>query len=254
MNCNLASLYLDAFVDGELDASVARELEEHLRDCLACQGAVREIREFRSLFKTRAPRFKAPLRLRAKVLGITHRSQAKASFNLLRCAWIGAAAALVLGAAVVFLASAPDHGKEILRQAVVDYSQSVSAEPLVQLASADFAVLKAWLSNQIGFSPPAIDLRDCGYELKGGRVALLDKRLVVALVYKRGNAVLIIYCWPPKQATVGYSQRTVDGCRVYIWCNSQCNYVLVERSADPKISQFVDSSQDHPDQAGPVSY
>jgi anti-sigma factor RsiW len=254
MNCDLANLYLDAFIDGELEAGVERELQEHLRDCLACQGAVWEIREFRSLFKRHAPRFNAPLQLRARVLAISHR-RSEPPFRLLRQhAWIGAAAALVLGMAAGFLALAPDHSKELSREALEDYSESISAEPLVEVASADFEVLQPWFSNQIGFSPPAIDLQNYGYELKGGRVALLDKRGVVALVYTRGSDVLIIYCWPPKQTPVSYSQRSVNGYRVYIWCNSQCNYVLVERSDDPQISRFVDSFQDQSDQAGPVSY
>jgi anti-sigma factor RsiW len=251
MNCDSASPYLDAFVDGELDPSIESALEEHLRTCPACQSAVWEIREFRSLFRRHAPRFKAPLQLRLRVLGITQRVRARPSVRMLRYAWIAAAAVLLLGALVGFIASAPDHGKELSKEAVVDYSQSGSAGPLVELASADFSVLKPWFSNRVGFAPPAIDLRDYGYELAGGRVALLGKRPVVSLVYKRANDTLIIYCWPPEQEPVGYSQRSVDGYRVYIWANSQCNYVLVERSDDPKISQFVDSFQD---QTAPVSY
>jgi anti-sigma factor RsiW len=193
--------------------------------------------------------------LRVRVLSISRRYRAKPSFSLVRrYAWIGAAAVLVLGTAAGFLTLAPDHGKELSREAVEDYSESISAEPLVEVASADFGVLKPWFSNQIGFSPPAIDLRNYGYELKGGRVALLDKRAVVALVYKSGSDVLVIYCWPPKQSPMSYSQRSAGGCRVYIWCNSRCIYVLVERSDDPQISRFVDSFQDQSDQAGPVSY
>ena len=253
MNCDLESPNLDAFVDGELESGVERAVQEHLRSCLACQNRVWEIREFRSLFRRRAPRFKAPLQLRARVLSITQRWRAKPSFGVLRYAWIGAAAVLVLGAMVGFLASAPDHGKELSKEAVVDYSRSGSAVPLVELASADFGVLKPWFSNKIGFAPPTIDLRNYGYELTGGRVALLGKRSVVALVYKRADAVLIIYCWPPNQEPVGYSERSADGYRVYLWANSQCNYVLVERSNDPKISQFVDSFQDQSG-AGAVSY
>jgi anti-sigma factor RsiW len=251
MNCDFTSLKLDAFVDGELEADVERAVEEHLINCPACQSMVWEIREFRSLFRKSAPRFKAPLQLRARVLSITHRRQAKLFSGVLRNAWIGAAAVLVLGAMVVFLVSAPDHGKELSKEAVIDYSQSGSAVPLVELASAEFDVLKPWFSNKIGFTPPAIDLRNYGYELTGGRVALLGKRSVVALVYKRANDVLIIYCWPPNQEPIGYSERSVDGYHVYNWANSQCNYVLVERSDDPKISQFVDSFQDQP---GAVSY
>jgi anti-sigma factor RsiW len=252
MDCDSATPYLDAFVDGEIDPGAERALEEHLRTCSACQSAVWEIRELRSLFKTSAPRFKAPLELRLRVLNITQRVRAKPSVPRLY-AWMAAAAVLVLGAMAVFLASAPDHGKELAKVAVVDYSRSTTAEPLVELASADFAVLKPWFSDKVGFAPPAIDLHDYGYELAGGRVALLGKRRVVSLVYKRGSDTLIIYCWPPKEEPVDYSERFLDGYCVYVWANSQCNYVLVQKSHDPKIGQFVDSFQD---QTGPepVSY
>lgn len=251
MNCDSTSPYLDAFVDGELDPDVERALEEHLSTCSACQSAVWEIREFRSLFRRSAPRFRAPLELRLRILNITRRVPAKPSVRMLQYAWIAAAAVLVLGAMVAFLASAPDHGKELSKEAVVDYSRSGTAERLLELESADFNVLKTWFSEKVGFAPPAIDLSDYGYDLAGGRVALLGKRRLVSLVYKRASDTLIIYCWPPNQEPVGYSERSVDGYRVYIWANSQCNYVLVERSDDPGIRQFVDSFQD---QTAPVSY
>jgi anti-sigma factor RsiW len=116
----------------------------------------------------------------------------------------------------------------------------------VELASDDFGVLKPWFSNKVGFSPPAIDLREYGYELTGGRVGVLGNRQVVALVYKRGNEILTIYCWPPNQEPVSYSKRSVDGYHVYLWSNSACNYVLVQKTDDPKIDQFVDSFEDQP--------
>jgi anti-sigma factor RsiW len=250
MDCDSANPFLEAFVDGELDSGAERALEEHLCTCSACRSAVWEIREFRSLVRRSAPRFKAPPQLRLRVLSITHRLRAKPKVRSLH-ALIAVAAVLVLGAMVGFLVSAPDHGKELSAEAVLDYSRSGTAGPLVELASADFNVLKPWFSDKAGFAPPAIDLHNYGYELVGGRVALFGKRPVVALVYKQANEVLIIYCWPPNQDPVGYSQRYFDGCRVYVWANSQCNYVLVASCDDPKIRQFVDSFQD---QTAPVSY
>jgi anti-sigma factor RsiW len=251
MNCNLASPFLDAFVDGELDPDVERALEEHLSTCSACQSAIWEIREFRSTFRRSAPRFRAPLQLRLRILNITHREPAKPPVRVLRYAWMAAAAALVVGGMVVFLATAPDHGKELSKEAVVDYVRSGAAEPLIDLATADINVLKPWFFDKVGFAPPAIDLRDYGYELVGGRVALFGKRRVVSLVYMRNGDPLIIYCWPPNQEPVGYSERSVDGYRVYVWANSQCNYVLVECSDDPGIRHFVDSFQE---QTAPASY
>jgi anti-sigma factor RsiW len=244
MNCDLASRYLDAFVDGELEPGVESALEDHLQNCQSCQSQTWEIREFRSLFRMYAPRFKAPAQLRANVLRMTYLARKKPAFKLPRYAWIGGAvlaAALLVG----FLASAPDHGKELSKQAVFDYSRSSAGAP-VELASDDFAVLKPWFGHKVDFSPPTIDLREYGYELTGGRVGMLGTRQVVALVYKRGNEILTIYCWPPNQEPVSYSKRSVDGYRVYLWSNSACNYVLVQRSDDPKISQFVDSFEDQP--------
>ena len=250
MDCDSANPFLDAFVDGELDPGAERAQEENLHTCSACQSPLSEIREIRSLDRRSAPRFKAPFQKTLRDLNITHRLRARPKVRTMH-ALIAAAAVLVLGAMVGFLVSAPDHGKELSKEAVVDYSRSGTAGPLVELASAEFNVLKPWFSDKVGFTPPAIDLHDYGYELAGGRVALLGKRPVVALVYKQANEVLIIYCWSPNQDPVGYSQRSFDGCQVYVWANSQCNYILVAACDDPKIRQFVDSFQD---QTTPVSY
>jgi anti-sigma factor RsiW len=245
MNCDLATRCLDAFVDGELEPDIESELEEHLRKCQSCQSQTWEIREFRSQFRMQAPRFKAPTQLRANVLATISRAQAKRSSSVLRYAWMGVAAMLIVGLVTGFLLSAPDHGKELSQEAVVDYSEFSAGSP-VELASADFAVLKPWFANKVGFTPPAIDLREYGYELTGGRVGMLGKRQVVALIYKRADKILTIYCWPPNQEPVSYGKHSVDGYRVYTWSNSACNYVLVQRANDPKIEQFVDAFQDQP--------
>ena len=245
MNCDLARHYLDAFVDGELEPGIENDLEAHLRTCLSCQSQTWEIREFRSQFRMHAPRFKAPTQLRAKVLGMIYRAEAKRSLSLVRYLWMVGPAVLVVATLVGLLFSAPDHGKELSQQAVVDYSGSLSGSA-VELASEDFAVLKPWFANKVGFSPPAIDLREYGYELTGGRVGVLGKRQVVALVYRRADEILTIYCWPPNQDPVSGGKRSIEGYPVYTWSNSACNYVLVQRSHDPKIEEFVDSFQDQP--------
>src|SRR5215469_5872451 len=123
MNCDLASRYLDALVDEELQPSVERELEEHLRGCLACRCQAWEIREFRSFFRLHAPSFEAPPQLKARVRQISRRPRANLSFGLVRQAGIGAAAALAVGIFACLLALSPDTGKELCRQAIVDYSR-----------------------------------------------------------------------------------------------------------------------------------
>ena len=246
MNCELASRYLNAFVDEELDPGVERDLEEHLQSCLTCQCQAWEIREFRSFFRQHAPRFAAPARLRTRVLSITRPVRRLPAFRLLRPASLAAAAVLVLSGFIALLTMTPDQGRLLATQAILDYSKAVSANTPVELASANFKVLRPWFAAKLGFSPPTIDLQGCGYQLAGGRVAVLNQRRVVGLVYQQKNDTLVIYCWPPNEQPVSYSDREIEGCCVYTWSNSACNYLLVGKSLNPKVTEFVNSFQDQP--------
>ncbi|HUU43104.1 MAG TPA: zf-HC2 domain-containing protein, partial [Planctomycetota bacterium] len=44
MRCEEAEPHLAAYIDGELDASLARSIEGHLRECRACRESVRDLR------------------------------------------------------------------------------------------------------------------------------------------------------------------------------------------------------------------
>ena len=49
MNCKEILSRLHAYVDGEVQASLMREMEEHLDSCPACRGQVERIRQMRDI-------------------------------------------------------------------------------------------------------------------------------------------------------------------------------------------------------------
>ena len=65
MTCDEAEILLHALIDGELDASHAREVESHLAGCAKCAAAPR-LREIRKAVAA-GVRYTAPPELRRRI-------------------------------------------------------------------------------------------------------------------------------------------------------------------------------------------
>ena len=239
MNCEEANHLLDAYLDGELDLGRRLELEPHLSLCPSCQTLLQESEEFRSFFAATAPRFKAPLQLRAKVLAKMRSEQAKQNLAFLRQPWVYAAAVVLsLSMASIFL---PDKSKELSGQAVARYTRSLAADHLVDIASSDQKVLKAWFAAKLKFTPPLADLQAPEYSLMGGRVDVIQNRPVAALVYEHDKSIVTLLCWPPNNGLLSKSNHFIEGYNVYTWGNAKCNYIVVSKLDKHQTDAFIDS-------------
>ena len=245
MNCEEADRLLDAYLDGELELSQQLELEEHLSLCPSCQSRVQERQEFRTFFKANAPSFSAPALLKAKVLAAVRQEEAQPKFILMRPVWMYAAAVAVLGFLLAVTLLIPDLGKELSRQAVSQYSHSLAADRLVDVASTNPRVVKSWLTARLAFPPPVVDMPGSGYSLMGGRVDVLQTRSVAVLVYKNKKDVVTLFCWPPTKEQLVDASHLIQGVHVWTWSNSACNYILVSKIRDRQTDEFVDSFRDH---------
>jgi anti-sigma factor RsiW len=138
----------------------------------------------------------------------------------------------------------PDIEGELAKRAVLRHTQSLSAEHLVDVASADPAVVKSWLTARLGFDPPIVVSPASGYSLLGGRGDRIQNRPVATLVYKHDNAVVTLFCWPPNKEQLSTRYRSIEGCRVATWSNAECNYILVARLSDSAMDELMDSFRD----------
>ena len=136
MNCEEFDHLLDPYLDRELDPGQLIRLEQHLSDCPVCRSLVQECLDFRSFFRSNAPVYTAPPRLRTSVLGTVRRERLKSELAFLRRPWTYAAAVLFLGLAALTILI-PDNAKELSGQAVARYTQSLAADHLVDIASSD---------------------------------------------------------------------------------------------------------------------
>jgi anti-sigma factor RsiW len=243
MNCEEAERLMDAYLDRELELRRQIEIERHLSHCPACQALARQCREFRTFFLTNAPRYRAPVQLRAKILAMAPVEQPKPAFRFWREPWVYAAI-VILALSLALTIFFPDNGKEFSSLAVLDHSRSLVDHHLVDVASADRRVLKPWLAEKLDFSPPVADLPGSGYSLVGGRVDHFRRRPVAAVVYRHNNEVVTLFCWPGNRDLVSTGDYLIEGYRVCTWSNAECNYIAVSKLGREELDQFADSFRD----------
>jgi anti-sigma factor RsiW len=235
MNCKEAEGFLDAYLDGELESSQRLELDQHLSECSECRAALEERRQFRSFFAANAPRYQAPSELREKISTITR--QRKSSWW--RQSWIYAAALLVVGLVVAWTVFYPNREKRLAAQAASDYLRALLVDHLCDIVSPDPQVVKPWLSGKLNFSPPVVDLPGSGYQMRGGRIDVIQNRRVAALVYRRGKEVVTLFIWPETRHRFNGTSQVSNGVSICTWNDSNLNFIAVSTLDETQLDDFV---------------
>jgi anti-sigma factor RsiW len=236
MNCKEAEGFLDAYLDGELESSQKLELEQHLSLCSECRAALEQRRQFRSFFVANAPQYKAPEELRAKIATITRQKKP----TWWRLTLICAAALFAVGLVIAWTALYPDREKRLGDQAVSDYLRAASVDHLCDIVSPDPQVVQPWLSAKLNFSPPAVDLAGSGFQMRGGRIDIIQNRRVAALVYRGGNEVVTLFIWPETRRRFKGTDQVRNGISVCTWHAADFNFIAVSRLGETQLDDFVD--------------
>jgi anti-sigma factor RsiW len=244
MNCEEAIRLLDAFLDGELELSRQLELEQHLSGCPECQAALEDRRQFRSFFVASAPMYTAPPELRAKIEAITREVPSRPNipekrFTLWRQPWVYAAALLAIGLPIAWLVFYPNKEKRLAAQAVSDYTRALFVDHLCDIVSPDPQVVKPWLAAKLNFSPAVVDLPGSGFQMRGGRVDIVQNRRVAALVYRHNKDVVTLFMWPETRHRFVGSNQFINGLSICTWYDANLNFIAISTLGDDALDDFV---------------
>jgi len=206
-NPHIGSL-VSPYIDGELAAEKAAEVERHLETCAACLALVESERRVSAAVRHHGERFRAPAHLKARVLSEVVRRSRRSGWSDLRMLGLGwnpvAIAASVLltvlassGGTIAYLErSAGENKAPLVQEVVAGQIRSLMADHLTDVSSSDQHTVKPWFNGKLDFSPPVVDLTTEGFPLVGGRLDYLDRRQVAALVYRHRQHVINLFIWP----------------------------------------------------------
>jgi len=229
-------LWLNAYIDGELDPAHALEFEQRLAADPALAAAHARIAALRGAIRERVPREQASPQLRRRVAALA-RPQPAPGWRALAAS---VAVAFVAGSALTYVVLGPggqESGTPVAPLVVASHMRSLMASQPIDVASSDRHTVKPWFNGKLPESPRVVDLASQGFPLVGGRIDVIGLTPVPTLVYRHRLHVISLTALPSKFAAA--APRTIDGYNIVDWTDGNVTYWAVSDLSPPELEDFA---------------
>jgi len=236
---------LDAYLDGELAAVDAGEVEAHLAQCAECARFRDGRLALRAAIKAHVPAYQAPDTLRQRVrasLRTAAPSSAPRRFSL--AGWwrpLAMAASLAVVAIGSWnLALQRAAGVALADDVLASHIRSLMPGHLTDVLSSDQHTVKPWFNGRLDYSPPVYDFAGRGYPLLGGRLDYVDGRAVAALTYGRRQHLINVFLWPAARGpSAAPKTRDQQGYHLLHWTTPDYTYWVVSDLGLAELHDFA---------------
>lgn len=245
MSCEEVQDLLHGYMDGELDLVHTLDIERHLRDCSVCARIHAQQEALRSAIRDSTLYFALPdpleQRIRAMVRGVSNADTWRWRWSWYWLGFGGAVACMAIALwGLMLLWSKPSTPDYALQELIAGHVRSLMVDHLTDVTSSDSHAVKPWFEGKLDFSPPVPDLSMQGFRLVGGRLEYLDKRSVVALVYRRRDHAINLFIWPARPAADGNETKlTHQGYHLVHWQASGISFWAVSNLNQRELQEFV---------------
>jgi anti-sigma factor RsiW len=241
MNCERNLELMNPYVDGELDAPTALDLEHHMERCTQCDQARRRLTGLRSSIAARAPYFKAPPALAAQIRSRLNLTPEPRVVRLFPWRPLAVAAALVIVCSLTWIiARQSDHSAADLSHELVSaHVRSTMADHIFDVKSSDQHTVKPWFAGKLDFSLPVKDLAADGFPLLGGRLDYISGRSVAALVYGRALHKINCFVWPTDRDESPVTTTQTQGYTIVQFTHGGLAWYLVSDASRETLEQLA---------------
>ncbi len=267
MNCEWMMEKVDAFLDGELDAAIGREVERHAAECGPCAARLRSRRALLGVLKKNLVYHRAPAELRERLRGVAGDAEIAEvravaggmdgiRWRRAALGWAAIAAVLAMTWGMILVqgrggAGAATHEAQVAQAVLDDSLRSLQGAGgagaqghLVDVASSEATAVGPWFVGKTAFAP---DVRSpAGYALLGGRMDVVLDRAVAAIVYRQGSGegrVINLFTWPAREkgeAEGGIAMKELPNAdRAAKWVENGMEYWAVADAGGAAAEDFA---------------
>jgi anti-sigma factor RsiW len=239
MTCDEAEILLHALIDGELDASHTREIEDHIAGCRRCAAALADYREMSKAVGDAKLRYRAPETLRRRIEASLPQTRAPSRRSLLKGFAMGSAVSAIAATGLVAIVLRNDDAQRIESEVVSAHLRSLQAGHLTDVLSTDQHTVKPWFNGKLDVAPPVVDLTAQGFTLIGGRLDYVDTRPIGAIVYRRRSHVINLFVTQTASTERRAAKiENIQGFNIRHWSDRGLNYWAVSDLASDELNEF----------------
>ncbi len=255
--------YLQAYCDGEIEASKMLEVEAHLETCSSCRHAVEAEQAFREELRTKIAREPVPRhvaeRLRSALNEVEEVERRRPTYAP---AWgerapllaLAASVLLVVGVVLGYLIGQSDSKAEVhplVMELVGEHTRITLREDPAELSTRDTQQVALWVQGRIGHAVHVPDYSSTGIQLLGGRVTRLGGRPAAYIVYEKGRNIISLFSFPGYEASLsGLKEIRRDGRtfltgeyrgqQMLLWESGNMTYVLISNVGWSELFQCAE--------------
>ena len=240
-------LLLNAYLDGELDASAALAFERRLASEADLKAELERLAALLGAVGANVGKDVASDALRRKIAVLAGPPQAAMRVSTRMFDWRQMAtsalfAALIASGGTLLALHRDEVGVGDIASLVAEHRRALLAASPLDVASSDQHTVKPWFDAKLALSPQVIDLSASGFPLAGGRVEVVGGKLVPAMVYRRREHLVSLVA-VPRAAGSGERSRDThvsqDGYTVLGWPGRDFDYYAISDIPPDDLAAFA---------------
>ncbi len=185
MGCDAWTEKLDLYLDGELAATDATSLGEHMRSCASCAADALERVQLKRALATAGQCYEPSAELREKISKTVAVRKSRSSGWFMKLLVAPAILVLLISLGVNMYVSRQSGRRQRVYSELADLHVSTLASSTpVDVVSTDRHTVKPWFQGRIPFSFNLPELQGSDFTLVGGRVTYLAQSPGAHLIYQ----------------------------------------------------------------------
>ncbi|MGH7792721.1 MAG: anti-sigma factor family protein [Thermodesulfobacteriota bacterium] len=263
MNCREAIKHLYPEADNDSSSEERRAAKEHLFTCPECRRFFESEKEIKNLVFEKAPRIKAPLYLKERIVRRIGELERPTSFARIsnfffthggNKTFVATASLFLLLVGLVYLVIYINEDKKshlIVDEIISQHVKYLDRQNLVDITSSNPRELESWFKDKVNFMVKAADFDSAA--LVGGRLCHIFQKPVAVLVYKNQSQVLSLFVIDQPNLDISSMDMVdIDGkklCRGYgkgvnlvLWKDRGLVYALVSGMKEMELLRLASIS------------
>ena len=223
---------VNAFVDGELSSSEAREVQQHLADCHRCALRVLSATQLKAATARAGQRFSAPPEALTRLAMQLRPQAAKKAARVysMRVVWWGALAACLLIAVSLIGWRQTRRANALSAELLDQHLATLSSGATPEVISTDRHTVKPWFQGRIPFTFNLPELPGSEFSLVGGRVAYLEQTPGAHLIFQIRKHEISVFIFSEREMetrTLPSGPATALSFNMETWTKNGLRYFVI---------------------------